>query len=172
MSLNYSSNINNIKPYHNNDTIQQQAPMYSPFIQEQIKPEQFTSQPPQIQPPQIQPFQQPPFQQPPYQQPPYQQPPYQQPQYQQPQYQQPSQTTSYQPIPNNYIIKNDNKVKWIIIIKSIIIFTILFLIISSIKMDTIIYSMIPYLSTNEIGNMVFKGLIFSILIVIIQKILN
>ena len=177
MSLSYNSNINNIKPYHTNENFsQQQAPQYTPFIQEQTPPEPF---------------------QPPYQQttPQFQQttPPFQPSASQLPYQPYPSNPNNFTPQGNNtsrnhqynkhkydnylnpppVIYNNDDtKIKWLVILKSIIIYTILFLIISSVKMDNILQGLIPYLGTNIISNMICKGLILSILIVIIQKILN
>ena len=156
MSLSYSTNIN-AKPYHNNDEnfLQQQAPTYTPFIQE-VKPESNTKQSQQYptQYPQQYPMQYPP-------QYPMQYPPH------------PSQYSSnkYEQVLNPPSVSN-NKINWMSIFKSISIYLILFLIISSVKMDELLFKLIPYLHSNEIIKMIIKGLILSIVIVIIQKIVT
>ena len=197
MSLSYNSSVD-IKPYKMNEQFsQQQAPTYSPFIQDNTNASPIQ---PAYQPNNNIPLQQPPSNFP--QQPPSnfsQQPPSNFPQqppintsynpsfttsFQPPQlpplntsYQQPPkynieayQNNSSHHLPKSY--NKSSKIKWIVIIKSILIYTILFLIISSIKMDDIIRSTIPIVGNNEITSMVFKGFIYSVLIIIIQKILN
>ena len=153
MSLSYSTNIN-AKPYHSNDEkfSQQQAPTYTPFIQE-LKPESNTNQPQQY-----------PTQYPP-------QYPQQYPQQYPMQYPQQYPSNKY----DNYLNPpsvNNNKINWMSIFKSISIYLILFLIISSVKMDELLFNLIPYLHSNEIIKMIVKGLILSIVIVIIQKIVT
>jgi len=159
MSMSYSPNINNIKPYHNNENFppQQQAQIYTPFIQEPVQ-EQFnmTQQPqPQQQPP-MQNFQQPPPQQYPSNY----------------MTSQPYNKNKYDNYLNPPVTNESSKINWIIILKSIAIYTILFLIISSVKMDDFLYSMIPYLSTNEISKMILKGLVYGILVIVIQRVIS
>ncbi len=67
-------------------------------------------------------------------------------------------------------IKN-NKLNWTLIIKKIFIFTALFLIMSSIKMDELVCKFIPYLSENQLVCMTTKGIILSLLIIIINILL-
>ena len=49
--------------------------------------------------------------------------------------------------------------------------TLLFLIMSHIKMNSIVCGFIPYLNNHEILCMTIKGVIMSILIIIIQKLI-
>ncbi len=67
--------------------------------------------------------------------------------------------------------EKDYKVKWIIILKKIVIFTALFLLISSVKMDELVCKFIPYLNENQLICMTIKGIILSILIIITQLLL-
>ncbi len=66
---------------------------------------------------------------------------------------------------------NNSKLNWSLIIKKICIFTALFLIMSSIKMDELVCKFIPYLSENQLICMTTKGIILSILIIIINLLL-
>jgi hypothetical protein len=65
----------------------------------------------------------------------------------------------------------DSKMNWTLIIKKICIFTALFLIMSSIKMDELVCKFIPYLGENQLICMTTKGLILSIFIIIINLLL-
>ena len=60
------------------------------------------------------------------------------------------------------------KINWKRYIKSIVIYTLLFLIMSHVKMNSLICGFIPYLNNHEILCMIIKGVIMSILILIIQ----
>jgi hypothetical protein len=64
-----------------------------------------------------------------------------------------------------------NKINWILITKKIVIYTMLFLIMSHIKMNEIIFKFIPFFEKNEIPNMIFKGFIMAIIIIITQMFL-
>ena len=74
-------------------------------------------------------------------------------------------------IKNKYVEESDNpyKIKWSRYFKGIVIYTLLFLIMSHIKMNSIVCGVIPYLNNHEILCMTIKGIIMSILIIIIQK---
>ncbi len=71
---------------------------------------------------------------------------------------------------NNTDIEN-NKISWSLILKKIIIFTALFLLMSSIKMDELVCKFIPYLNENQLMCMTLKGIILSIIIIIINLLL-
>ena len=62
----------------------------------------------------------------------------------------------------------DSKIKWILILKKIAIITILFLLMSSVKMDELVCKFVPYLNENQLICMTIKGIILSVLIIIIQ----
>jgi hypothetical protein len=62
----------------------------------------------------------------------------------------------------------DRKIKWILILKKIAIITILFLLMSSVKMDELVCKFIPYLNENQLICMTIKGIILSVLIIVIQ----
>ena len=72
---------------------------------------------------------------------------------------------------NRYVEESDNrhKIKWSRYLKGIVIYTLLFLIMSHIKMNSIVCGVIPYLNNHEILCMTIKGIIMSILIIIIEK---
>ena len=74
---------------------------------------------------------------------------------------------------NNYELFSDNtkitQYNWINFGKKIVIYTILFLIMSHVKMNNFVCSFIPFLNNNEVLCMIAKGFIMSILIIIIQK---
>ena len=65
----------------------------------------------------------------------------------------------------------DMKIKWIVVVKKVVIYTILFLLMSHIKVNNLLCSIIPYLTDNEVQCMILKGIIFGIIIVLIQVIL-
>ena len=101
---------------------------------------------------------------------------------QQQQYPRPTsnQYVNRQPVYNNnydlysHQLKEDNpdKFNWIKFGKSIVIYTILFLIMSHLKMNDFLCSFIPPLTNNEILCMTIKGIVMSLIIIVIQKILN
>ena len=65
----------------------------------------------------------------------------------------------------------NKKIDWILFIKKLVIYSMLFLIMSHVKMNTIVCNFIPYLNNNEILCMVTKSVIIALLIIIIQLIL-
>ena len=67
---------------------------------------------------------------------------------------------------------NEHKFNWIKLGKSVVIYTILFLIMSHLKMNDFLCSFIPLLNNNEVLCMVIKGIVMSIVIIVIQNILN
>ena len=79
----------------------------------------------------------------------------------------------YESFANNPSIENNksSKFDWLKFGKSIIIYTILFLIMSHIKMNVFVCNFIPFLNNNEVLCMTVKGIIMSIIIIIIHKIL-
>lgn len=64
-----------------------------------------------------------------------------------------------------------SKIDWLLFGKKIIIYTSLFLVISHIKTDQIVCKFIPFLNNNQILCMTFKGIILSIIIILIQMML-
>jgi hypothetical protein len=68
----------------------------------------------------------------------------------------------------NHKLETDSKIKWILIFKKIAIITILFLLMSSVKMDELVCKFVPYLNENQLICMTIKGIILSVLIIIIQ----
>jgi hypothetical protein len=82
-------------------------------------------------------------------------------------------TNNYKKSINTYEpFKNDNsKIDWYLIGKKIVIYTILFLIMSHLIMNNMICRFIPFVGENEIACMVMKGFIMSIVIIILQTIL-
>ena len=81
---------------------------------------------------------------------------------------------------NNYELFSDNpieekkssKFNWLNFGKNIVIYTILFLIMSHMKMNYFVCKFIPLLNNNEILCMTVKGIIMSIIIIVIQKLIN
>ena len=67
--------------------------------------------------------------------------------------------------------KTKKKFDWLLFAKRVAIYTILFLIISHVKMNELVCKFIPFLNDNELLCMTTKGLILAIIIVIIQQIL-
>ena len=61
----------------------------------------------------------------------------------------------------------ENKFSWILLIKKLVIYTILFLVFNHIKTHEIICGLLPFLSNNELLCMTFKGLLFAIIITIL-----
>jgi hypothetical protein len=68
-------------------------------------------------------------------------------------------------------IQEGKKTSWGVYIKKLIIFTILFLVISHVKTNDLIEK-IPLVGSNEIFMMVVKGFIMAIIIIIVDKILG
>ena len=65
----------------------------------------------------------------------------------------------------------NNKFNWILFTKKLVIYSMLFLIMSHVLMNNMVCHFIPYLNNNEIYCMVVKSIIMSISIIIIQYIL-
>jgi hypothetical protein len=108
---------------------------------------------------------------------------YQPQQYSSPQYTRPveNQYINQRPLPPQYNnfdlysnqinVDNPNKFNWIKFGKNVVIYTILFLIMSHLKMNDFLCSFIPLLNNNEILCMTVKGIVMSLIIIVIQKIL-
>ncbi len=64
-----------------------------------------------------------------------------------------------------------NKFNWLSFGKKIIIFTALFLLMSSVKMDDLVCKFIPFLSNNQLLCMTIKGILLSLIIILIQLLL-
>ena len=60
------------------------------------------------------------------------------------------------------------KFNWIIFFKKLIIYAILFLLISHIKMNQLTCTIMPFLQSNELALMTVKGLILGLIIIILQ----
>ena len=85
-------------------------------------------------------------------------------------YQQPIQMNKYEKFDNNEY-KDDTKINWYLIGKKVVVYTILFLVMSHLIMSKLICNYIPFIGDNEIICMVTKGVIMSILVIIIQAVL-
>ena len=72
---------------------------------------------------------------------------------------------------NEDIDAKNNKINWRLIFKKIIIFTALFLIMSSVKMDELVCKFIPFLNENQLLCMTIKGIILSSIIILTQLLL-
>ncbi len=93
---------------------------------------------------------------------------------QQPMMQASSMMNNKQPIKkskNETFNNNSSKCNWLSILKKVIIFTLLFLIMSHVKMNELICRFVPFFNDNEIPCMILKGFIMSILIVVINFII-
>jgi hypothetical protein len=66
----------------------------------------------------------------------------------------------------SYEEKSD-KINWILIVKKLVIYTILFLVFNHIKTHQVLCGLIPFLNNNELICMTFKGLLFAIIITIL-----
>lgn len=64
-------------------------------------------------------------------------------------------------------IENPNKFNWILLLKKLVIYTILFLVFNHIKTHQILCGLIPFLSNNEVLCMTFKGLLFAAIITVL-----
>jgi len=81
---------------------------------------------------------------------------------------------------NNYELFSDNpieenkssKFNWLNFGKNIVIYTVLFLIMSHMKMNYFVCKFIPFLNNNEVLCMTVKGVIMSIIIIVIQKLIK
>ncbi len=62
----------------------------------------------------------------------------------------------------------DTKINWPSIFKKIIVYAILFLLMNTMKLNNIICTFIPYLEQNELLCMSLKGIVFGIIIVLLQ----
>ena len=67
------------------------------------------------------------------------------------------------------MVQNENldKFNWILLLKKIVIYTILFLVLNHIKTHEIVCGLLPFLSNNELLCMTFKGLLFALIITIL-----
>jgi hypothetical protein len=65
-------------------------------------------------------------------------------------------------------VEKSNKINWRIIVKKIVIYTMLFLIMSHVKMNELIFKILPVLEMHEIGLMILKGFLMSLVVIIIQ----
>ncbi len=63
--------------------------------------------------------------------------------------------------------EKSDKINWILILKKIVIYTILFLVFNHIKTHQVLCGLIPFLNNNELICMTFKGLLFAIIITIL-----
>ena len=66
----------------------------------------------------------------------------------------------------NMTINND-KISWILLLKKIVIYTILFLVFNHIKTHELVCGLLPFLSDNDLLCMTFKGIIFALIITIL-----
>jgi hypothetical protein len=69
-------------------------------------------------------------------------------------------------------LDNNNKFNWILFLKKIGIYTLLFLIMSHMKMNNLLCRFIPFIQDSEVACMILKGFIMAVLIILIQKILK
>ena len=63
--------------------------------------------------------------------------------------------------------KNPDRFNWILLLKKIVIYTILFLVLNHIKTHEIVCGLLPFLSNNELLCMTFKGLLFALIITLL-----
>jgi hypothetical protein len=63
--------------------------------------------------------------------------------------------------------ENTNRFNWILLLKKIVIYTILFLVLNHIKTHEIVCGLLPFLGNNELLCMTFKGLLFALIITIL-----
>ena len=68
--------------------------------------------------------------------------------------------------------ESSDKINWILILKKVIIFTLLFLVFNHVKTHELICGLIPFLNNNELLCMTFKGLIFAVIIILLQMYLG
>lgn len=67
---------------------------------------------------------------------------------------------------------SSDKINWILILKKVVIFTLLFLVFNHVKTHQIVCGLIPFLNNNELLCMTFKGLIFAVIIILLQMYLG
>ncbi len=67
-------------------------------------------------------------------------------------------------------VENPNKFNWILLLKKLVIYTVLFLVFNHIKTHEIFCGLIPFLRNNEVLCMTFKGLIFAVIIAVLLPI--
>ncbi len=65
-------------------------------------------------------------------------------------------------------VQKPNKINWMVILKKIVIYTMLFLIMSHVKMNDLIFKILPILEMHEILLMILKGFFMSLVVIIIQ----
>ena len=65
---------------------------------------------------------------------------------------------------------NTDKFSWILLLKKIVIYTILFLVFNHIKTHEIVCGLLPFLSNNDLLCMTFKGIVFALIITILLPI--
>lgn len=61
-----------------------------------------------------------------------------------------------------------DKINWMLILKKVVIYMLLFLVFNHVKTHQIICGLIPFLNNNELLCMTFKGLIFAVIIILLQ----
>ena len=64
--------------------------------------------------------------------------------------------------------KKSSKINWIVILKKIVIYTMLFLIMSHVKMNDLIFKLLPQLEMHEVLLMILKGFLMSLIVIVIQ----
>jgi hypothetical protein len=67
---------------------------------------------------------------------------------------------------------NSDKINWILLLKKVVIFTILFLVFNHIKTHQLICGLVPFLNNNELLCMTIKGLLFAVIIILLQMYLR
>jgi hypothetical protein len=65
-------------------------------------------------------------------------------------------------------VEKPNKINWTVVLKKIVIYTMLFLIMSHVKMNELIFKILPILEMHEIVLMILKGFLMSLVVIIIQ----
>lgn len=65
-----------------------------------------------------------------------------------------------------------SKLNWVLLFKKIVIYSVLFLVMSHIKMNQLVCNFIPLVNNNEVACMSMKGVIMAVIIIVIQNILN
>jgi hypothetical protein len=65
-------------------------------------------------------------------------------------------------------VEKPNKINWMIVLKKIVIYTMLFLIMSHVKMNDLIFKILPILEMHEIVLMILKGFLMSLVVIVIQ----
>ncbi len=65
-------------------------------------------------------------------------------------------------------VEKPNKINWAVVLKKIVIYTMLFLIMSHVKMNDLIFKILPILEMHEIILMILKGFLMSLVVIIIQ----